>query len=84
MYLLCYNYVKCIFHGKVILRLNEEAKTMGAADKSLKLPALPLVPATTLYTVNCYIAEALCMLGKFNESLEYLEKAAEISLDSEG
>ena len=84
MYLLSYNYVKCIYHAKVILRLNEDAKTMGAADKSLKLPAVPLVPLTTLYTVNCYIAEALCMLGKFSESLEYLDKAAETSLDHEG
>jgi len=84
MYLITYNFVKCIYHGKILLRLAEEAKTNGAADKTLKLPALPPVPPVTLYTVHCYIAESLCMLGKFPESLEHLEKAAEISLDHEG
>lgn len=84
MNLISYNFVKCIYHGKILIRLAEEAKTNGAADKALKLPALPPVPPVTLYTIHCYIAEALCMLGKFPESLEHLEKAAELSLDHEG
>lgn len=84
MNLISYNFIKCIYHGKILIRLAEEAKTNGAADKSLKLAALPPVPPVTLYTVHCYIAEALCMLGKFPESLEHLEKASELSLDHEG
>jgi tetratricopeptide (TPR) repeat protein len=83
MYLISYNFVKCIYHGKILLRLAEEAKENGAADKSLKLPALLPVPPSTLYTVHCYIAEALCMLGKFSESIHHLEEAAEISLDND-
>lgn len=84
MYLITYNFVKSIYHGKILLRLAEEARTNGAADKSQKLPALSQVPPNSLYTMHCYIAEALCMLGKFQDSIEHLEMASEIAYENDG
>ena len=38
MYLISYNFIKCIYHGKILIRLAEEAKNVKPGDKSLKLP----------------------------------------------
>lgn len=65
MYLISYNFQKCISHGKKLLDF-------------LNVPDGKLAP-TSQYNAHMYIAEAYCMIGKFQESLSHLEKAEEIS-----
>ena len=67
LYLLTYNFDKCIEHGKKLLDFH---KTTGF--DFLK------VSNSAAYVVNMYIAEALCMLARFPESLRYMEAAEEI------
>lgn len=56
MYLLTYNYSKCISHGKKLLAID------GCAQQ-------------TQYNIHMYIAESLCMLGRFEESFTHMELA---------
>jgi len=65
MYLISYNFQKCISHGRKLLDF-------------LKVPDTKL-SLTSQYNAHMYIAEAYCMIGKFQESLIHLEKAEEIS-----
>ena len=57
MYLLSYNYVKCLQHGNQLLDLDNEEKPLAKS---------------TVFNVNHYMAEAYCMTGKFTESLQSL------------
>ena len=60
MYLITYNYNKCIEHGKKLLKLGHLAQS-------------------TSYNVHCYLAEANCMIGQFQESLVHLDEAENVS-----
>ena len=64
MYLLSYNFVKCIEHGK-------------------KLQDMEGVAKQTLYNVQMYLAEAKCMLGRYEESLTHLEEAQSMTQENE-
>ena len=71
MYLLSYNYVKCIHHGKLLLSIHTNAHDKGSK---------PLAKST-LYNTHSYLAEANCMLGRFSEALECLERAEGVCID---
>lgn len=65
LHLLNYNQVKAIHHGKVLLRENEAARASGGKP----------LQKSTLYNVHTYLSEAFCMLGRFPDAMEHLEKA---------
>lgn len=58
MYLITYNFSKCIDHGKKLL----------AMDKAHNLAE------STKYNVHMYLAEANCMLARFEEAHEHLSQ----------
>jgi hypothetical protein len=64
MYLLTYNFVKCIDHGRQLLEIE------GTAMQ-------------TQYNVHMYLAEAKCMLGRYEESLEHLETAEGLTAENQ-
>jgi tetratricopeptide (TPR) repeat protein len=66
-----YNQVKAIHHGKVLLKAHAAALKDG--EKPLQ--------KSTLYNVHSYLAEAYCMLGRFTQALEQLEKAEGVFLE---
>ena len=73
MHLVNYNYSKCLHHGKILLNIHSQALV---EDKGIK----PL-QKSTIYNTHLYMAEAYCMLGKFQEALDSLEKAEGVCSD---
>lgn len=61
MNLLTYNYEKSISHGKKLLGLFKET-----GQEFFK------ISDSTVYIINMYLAEAMCMVGRFSDSYEYL------------
>jgi len=81
MHLITYNFVKSIYHGKILLKMDADMKE--GRDKAESSDLKPISTAT-LYSVHCYMAEALCMMGKYADAITHLDNAAEISIDQEG
>jgi hypothetical protein len=73
MHLMNYNYPKCIHHGKILLNIHTTALNEKDGVKPLE--------KNTIYNTHLYLSESYCMLGKFQEALESLEKAEGVCQD---
>ena len=92
MYLITYNFVKCIHHGKKLLDIDsaaaassddaEEAINSSSRQKKAIGGCLgkqgQLAPKTR-YNILMYLAEAKCMIGRYQEAFEHLEQAESVS-----
>jgi len=86
MYLISYNFVKCIYHGKKLLDIDSAAaspsddssETINSASRLKRaiggcLGKHGKLAPKTRYNVLMYLAEAKCMIGRHQEALEHLE-----------
>jgi hypothetical protein len=73
LHLSTYNFVKVIYHARLLLDLSSK----------YDIPDLKLADQTK-YNIHMYMAEALCMMGRFTEALGQIELAEGVASSQEG